>query len=84
MKLSYHNRGDTIGPHQGYRDDAPAAGSGPCSTYTMTDEDYELYQAMLARKRIRRGAVHGQVVDEAVPAKTPQNLFDIWKERPDK
>ncbi len=50
----------------------------------MTDEDYELYQAMLARKRIRRGAVHGQVVDEAVPAKTPQNLFDIWKERPDK
>lgn len=85
MKLSYHNRGDTIGPHQGYRDDAPTAGSGPCSTSTMTDEDYERHIALLNRKRrIRRGAVHGQVVDEAVPAKTPQNLFDIWKERPDK
>lgn len=85
MKTAYHNRGDTIGPHQGYRDDAPAAGSGECLVTGMTDEDYERHVALLNRKRrIRRGAVHDQVVDEAVAPETPQNLFDIWKERPDK
>lgn len=50
----------------------------------MNDEDYERHIALLNRKRrIRRGAVHGQVV-EAMEEETPQNSFDIWKERPDK
>lgn len=85
MTRSYHHRSDTIGPHQGYRDDAPSAGSGECSVSRMNDEDYELHIALLNRKRrIRRGAVHDQVVDEAVAPETPQNLYDIWKERPDK
>lgn len=77
MKRSYHHRSDTIGPHQGYRDDAPSAGSGECSVTRMTDEDYERHIALLNRKRrIRRGAVHDQVVDEAVPAKTPHSISD--------
>lgn len=75
MKRSYHHRSDTIGPHHGYRDDAPAAGSGECSVTRMTDEDYERHIALLNRKRrIRRAAVHDQVVDEAVPAKTPHSI----------
>lgn len=85
MKTPYHHRSDLIHQHQGYRDDAPTIGSGECSVTRMNDEDYERHIALLNRKRrIRRGAVHDQVVDEAVPSETPQNLFDIWKERPDK
>ena len=41
----------------------------------MTDEDYERHIALLNRKRrIRRGAVHDQVVDEAVPSETPHPI----------
>lgn len=75
MTRSYHHRGDTIGPHQGYRDDVPVIGSGECSVTRMTDEDYERHIALLNRKRrIRRGAVHDQVVDEAVPSETPHPI----------
>ena len=84
MKTPYHHRSDLIHQHQGYRDDAPTIGSGECSVTRMNDEDYEQHIALLNRKRrIRRGAVHGQVV-EAMEEETPQNSFDIWKERPDK
>lgn len=83
MKKSYHHRSDAIGLHQGYRDDAPTVGTGECSVSRMNDEDYELHRALLARKRIRRGAVHDQVV-EAMETETPQTCFEIWKERPDK
>ena len=84
MKTPYHHRSDLIHQHQGYRDDAPTIGSGECSVTRMNDEDYERHIALLNRqRRIRRGAVHGQVV-EAMEEETPQNSFDIWKERPDK
>lgn len=84
MKTPYHHRSDLIHQHQDYRDDAPTIGSGECSVTRMNDEDYERHIALLNRKRrIRRGAVHGQVV-EAMEEETPQNSFDIWKERPDK
>lgn len=84
MKTPYHHRSDLIHQHQGYRDDAPTIGSGECSVTRMNDEDYERHIALLNRKRrIRRGAVHGQVV-EAMEEETPQNSFDIWKERPNK
>lgn len=78
MTRSYHHRSDTIGPHQGYRDDAPSAGSGECSVSRMNDEDYELHRALLARKRIRRGAVHDQVV-EAMGVETPQMIDFIFR-----
>lgn len=79
MTRSYHHRSDTIGPHQGYRDDAPSAGSGECSVSRMNDEDYELHIALLNRKRrIRRGAVHDQVV-EAMEVETPQMIDFIFR-----
>lgn len=75
MTRSYHHRSDTIGPHQGYRDDAPVIGSGECNVTRMTDEDYERHIALLNRKRrIRRGAVHDQVVDEAMAPETPHSI----------
>lgn len=63
MKHAYHHPSDTTGrQRQGYRDDARSEGSGACTRGMMTDEQRMALEALLERRRIRRGAINGKLL----------------------